>query len=86
MVFVPLQTFFYRQFLYTTVIHAMMTAAIGTAVRWQKLRRLGGLDTLLARNVAASEPAEQAEQAEPAPASVVEDPQPLTERAVLQRR
>ena len=69
--------------MYAVLIRSTITALAGIRLGWQKLRRLGGLDALLARNAAETEPAEQAP---PAPGSVVEDPRPLTEGAVLQRR
>ncbi|MDD7927836.1 bifunctional polysaccharide deacetylase/glycosyltransferase family 2 protein [Actinomycetospora chibensis] len=79
----PLQQIVYRQVMYAVLIRSTISALAGIRLGWQKLRRLGGLDTLLARNAAGTEPAEQAP---PAPGSVVEDPEPLTEGAVLQRR
>ena len=79
----PLQQFVYRQLMYLVLIQSAITALAGGRLRWHKLRRLGGLDTLLARNAEETEPAEQAPAA---PGSVVEDPQPLTDGAVLQRR
>ena len=79
----PLQQIVYRQVMYAVLIRSTITALAGIRLGWQKLRRLGGLDTLLARNAEETEPAEQAP---PAPGSVVEDPQPLTDGAVLQRR
>ncbi len=79
----PLQQIVYRQVMYAVLIRSTITALAGIRLGWQKLRRLGGLDTLLARNAEETEPAEQAPAA---PGSVVEDPQPLTDGAVLQRR
>ncbi|HEY8545743.1 MAG TPA: glycosyltransferase family 2 protein, partial [Acidimicrobiales bacterium] len=37
---VPLQQVFYRQLMYLVVIRSVLTAASGTRLRWQKLRRL----------------------------------------------
>ena len=56
----PLQQIVYRQVMYAVLIRSTITALAGIRLGWQKLRRLGGLDTLLARNAAETEPAEQA--------------------------
>ena len=41
---VPLQQFAYRQLMYLVVIQSVVSAAVGTRLRWHKLTRLGGLD------------------------------------------
>lgn len=43
----PLQQIAYRQLMYMVLVQSLVTALAGTRVRWQKLRRVGGLDTLL---------------------------------------
>ena len=42
----PLQQLAYRQLMYLVLIHSWITAA-GGRLRWQKLRRVGGLEDLL---------------------------------------
>ncbi|GAA4607236.1 cellulose synthase/poly-beta-1,6-N-acetylglucosamine synthase-like glycosyltransferase/peptidoglycan/xylan/chitin deacetylase (PgdA/CDA1 family) [Actinoplanes octamycinicus] len=39
----PLQQVAYRQFLYLVLLHAAVTALTGRGLRWQKLRRTGGV-------------------------------------------
>jgi cellulose synthase/poly-beta-1,6-N-acetylglucosamine synthase-like glycosyltransferase/peptidoglycan/xylan/chitin deacetylase (PgdA/CDA1 family) len=41
---VPLQQFVYRQLMYLVVIQSIMSAAIGSRLRWHKLRRTGGVE------------------------------------------
>ncbi|WIM92866.1 hypothetical protein ACTOB_004824 [Actinoplanes oblitus] len=39
----PLQQIAYRQFLYLVLLRAALTALTGRGLRWQKLRRTGGV-------------------------------------------
>jgi hypothetical protein len=41
---VPLQQFIYRQLMYMVVIQSIMSAVVGTRLRWHKLRRTGGVE------------------------------------------
>jgi cellulose synthase/poly-beta-1,6-N-acetylglucosamine synthase-like glycosyltransferase/peptidoglycan/xylan/chitin deacetylase (PgdA/CDA1 family) len=41
---VPLQQFVYRQLMYLVVIQSVISAVVGTRLRWHKLTRVGGLD------------------------------------------
>ena len=41
---VPLQQFVYRQLMYLVVIQSVISAVVGTRLRWHKLTRIGGLD------------------------------------------
>ncbi|GLZ46973.1 bi-functional transferase/deacetylase [Actinomycetospora sp. NBRC 106375] len=50
LVFLPLQQIVYRQLMYAVLIRSMVTALGGIRLGWQKLRRVGGLDELLAQN------------------------------------
>lgn len=43
----PLQQVAYRQLMYIVLVQSMVTALSGKRVRWQKLRRIGGLDALV---------------------------------------
>lgn len=43
----PLQQIVYRQLMYAVLIRSLVSAAAGIRLRWQKLRRVGGLDNLL---------------------------------------
>ena len=43
----PLQQIVYRQLMYAVLIRSLVSAAAGIRLRWQKLRRVGGLDHLL---------------------------------------
>ncbi|KAA9153637.1 glycosyltransferase [Amycolatopsis acidicola] len=43
----PLQQIVYRQLMYGVLIQSVMTALAGTRLRWQKLRRSGGLGSAL---------------------------------------
>jgi cellulose synthase/poly-beta-1,6-N-acetylglucosamine synthase-like glycosyltransferase len=38
----PLQQFVYRQLMYLVVVHSLVSAVVGTRLRWQKLIRTGG--------------------------------------------
>lgn len=38
---IPLQQLFYRQFMYVVVIQSIVTAVIGTPLRWHQIRREG---------------------------------------------
>jgi cellulose synthase/poly-beta-1,6-N-acetylglucosamine synthase-like glycosyltransferase len=44
----PLQQIVYRQLMYAVLIRSAVTALNGIRLGWQKLRRVGGLDSLLA--------------------------------------
>ncbi|MFF8290182.1 bifunctional polysaccharide deacetylase/glycosyltransferase family 2 protein [Streptomyces sp. NPDC016309] len=41
LVMLPLQQFVYRQLMYLVLLHALVTAATGGRLRWQKIRRTG---------------------------------------------
>jgi len=41
---VPMQQFVYRQLMYLVVVQSVMSAAVGTRLRWHKLRRTGGVE------------------------------------------
>jgi cellulose synthase/poly-beta-1,6-N-acetylglucosamine synthase-like glycosyltransferase/peptidoglycan/xylan/chitin deacetylase (PgdA/CDA1 family) len=41
---VPIQQFVYRQLMYLVVIQSFVSALVGTRLRWQKLRRVGGVE------------------------------------------
>ena len=43
----PLQQIVYRQLMYAVLIRSAVTAVGGIRLGWQKLRRVGGLDSLL---------------------------------------
>ncbi len=43
----PLQQFVYRQIMYAVIIQSVITAVSGVRLRWQKLKRSGGLQDLL---------------------------------------
>ena len=43
----PLQQVVYRQLLYLVVIHAAVTAVLGTPLRWHKLARTGDFSSAL---------------------------------------
>jgi len=39
----PLQQVVYRQLMYLVVIHSLVTAIVGTRLRWQRVQRYGSL-------------------------------------------
>ncbi|WP_344670193.1 bifunctional polysaccharide deacetylase/glycosyltransferase family 2 protein [Catenulispora yoronensis] len=41
----PLQQVVYRQLMYLVVIHSLVTAVVGTRLRWQRMQRYGSLGT-----------------------------------------
>ncbi|PVZ14379.1 bifunctional polysaccharide deacetylase/glycosyltransferase family 2 protein [Actinomycetospora cinnamomea] len=43
----PVQQLVYRQLMYAVLIRSVVTAVAGIRLRWQKLRRVGGLDELV---------------------------------------
>lgn len=47
LVLLPLQQIVYRQLMYAVLIRSTVTALSGIRLGWQKLRRVGGLDSLL---------------------------------------
>ncbi|OEV31005.1 bi-functional transferase/deacetylase [Streptomyces nanshensis] len=49
LVMLPLQQIVYRQLMYLVLIHSCVTAAAGSRLRWQKLRRTGEVRVLGAR-------------------------------------
>jgi hypothetical protein len=40
----PLQQFVYRQLMYLVVIESVISAALGTRLRWQHLERTGDVE------------------------------------------
>jgi hypothetical protein len=40
----PLQQVVYRQLMYLVVIHSLVTAVVGTRLRWQRMQRHGSLE------------------------------------------
>jgi cellulose synthase/poly-beta-1,6-N-acetylglucosamine synthase-like glycosyltransferase/peptidoglycan/xylan/chitin deacetylase (PgdA/CDA1 family) len=44
----PLQQLVYRQLMYAVLLRSTVTALSGVRLKWQKLRRVGGLDALVA--------------------------------------
>ena len=46
----PVQQIFYRQLMYTVLIHSMISALGGIRLGWHKLQRTGGLDALVNQN------------------------------------
>lgn len=48
----PVQALVYRQLMYMVLVQSVASALSGVRVRWQKLRRLGGLDAMLKQGAA----------------------------------
>jgi cellulose synthase/poly-beta-1,6-N-acetylglucosamine synthase-like glycosyltransferase len=71
----PLQQIVYRQLMYAVLIRSMITALAGIRLRWQKLRRVGGLDVLL-----------RSPGTDPGTTASPEPPRPPIAEAVPQRR